>query len=105
MRILFKRPNPLVCSILLTLALARPLAAQSFEAVGTRAQGMAGAFVAVADDATATWWNPAGLAGGPYVNSIVEYGQMREPADPVAGGPCRAEWHNRFRGGIPCTGN
>ncbi len=25
---------------------------------------MAGAFVAVADDATATWWNPAGLATG-----------------------------------------
>ena len=36
--------------------------AQRFEDVGVRAQGMAGAFVAVADDATATWWNPAGLA-------------------------------------------
>ena len=29
---------------------------------GARAGGMGEAFVAVADDATATWWNPAGLA-------------------------------------------
>jgi len=35
--------------------------AQPHELIGIRAQGMAGAFVAVADDATATWWNPAGL--------------------------------------------
>lgn len=30
--------------------------------VGARAQGMGGAFVAVANDATAPFWNPAGLA-------------------------------------------
>jgi len=36
--------------------------AQRFDDVGVRAQGMGGAFVAVADDASATWWNPAGLA-------------------------------------------
>ena len=36
--------------------------AQRFDDIGVRAQGMGGAFVAVADDATATWWNPAGLA-------------------------------------------
>jgi hypothetical protein len=34
---------------------------------------MAGAFTAVADDATSTWWNPAGLAGGAYFNAIIEY--------------------------------
>jgi hypothetical protein len=28
--------------------------------------GMGGAFVAVADDSTATWWNPAGLASGAF---------------------------------------
>lgn len=28
--------------------------------------GMGGAFVAVADDSTATWWNPAGLATGAF---------------------------------------
>lgn len=36
--------------------------AQRFDDFGVRAQGMGGAFVAVADDASATWWNPAGLA-------------------------------------------
>src|SRR5476649_1052454 len=48
----------------LALALAFPSVAfaQRFDDVGVRAQGMAGAFVAVADDASATWWNPAGLA-------------------------------------------
>ncbi|MXZ01934.1 hypothetical protein F4Y93_15325, partial [Candidatus Poribacteria bacterium] len=29
--------------------------------VGARALGMGSAFVAIADDATATYWNPAGL--------------------------------------------
>jgi hypothetical protein len=29
---------------------------------------MGGAFVAVASDATATWWNPAGLAAGPLLD-------------------------------------
>jgi hypothetical protein len=50
----------------LVFALAFPSVAfaQRFDEVGVRAQGMAGAFVAVADDATATWWNPAGLATG-----------------------------------------
>jgi hypothetical protein len=38
--------------------------AQTFGAIGPRAEGMGGAFVAVADDATAAYWNPAGLATG-----------------------------------------
>src|SRR2546425_12637685 len=38
------------------------LHAQTFDQVGERAQGMGGAFVAVADDASAIYWNPAGLA-------------------------------------------
>jgi hypothetical protein len=40
------------------------LHAQSFGGVGTRAEGMGGAFVAVADDASAAYWNPAGIATG-----------------------------------------
>src|SRR5690606_23301601 len=46
---------------------AAPASAQLvFESAGERALGMAGAFVAVADDATAVHWNPAGLAAGPF---------------------------------------
>ena len=59
-----------------------PAAAQLYESVGTRAQGMSGAFVAVADDATAAWWNPAGIATGSVLNMIFEKGQVTEPDDP-----------------------
>jgi hypothetical protein len=53
-----------------------PTRAQGYESVGIRAQGMAGAFVAVADDATASWWNPAGLATSlSFADFIVEAGQ------------------------------
>ena len=47
--------------------------AQTSDVVGVRALGMGGAFTAVADDATATWWNPAGLASGAYFSAILEY--------------------------------
>jgi hypothetical protein len=32
---------------------------------------MGGAFVAVADDSTATWWNPAALAAGPFLDIAI----------------------------------
>src|SRR5580765_6438988 len=66
-----------------------PLAAraQMFETVGVRAQGMAGAFVAVADDATATWWNPAGLAAGPFANLVLDYNETDDaPTNPISRG-------------------
>src|SRR5262245_65201117 len=63
---------------------ARPAEAQPADAVGVRAQGMGGAFTALADDATATWWNPAGLAGGSIFSGILEFGGVQEPAaDPA----------------------
>ncbi len=40
---------------------------------------MGGAFVGVADDATAVYWNPAGLATGAIVSLNVEFGGL-EPA-------------------------
>src|SRR5688572_7359682 len=49
-------------------------AAQSFAAAGTRAQGMGGAFVGVADDGTAIYWNPAGLAAGSYFSLALDHG-------------------------------
>jgi len=48
--------------------------AQSFDAAGTRAAGMGGAFVGVADDATAIYWNPAGLAAGSYFSLVLDGG-------------------------------
>jgi hypothetical protein len=42
--------------------------AQVIETAGSRALGMGGAFVAVASDSSATWWNPAGIAAGPFVD-------------------------------------
>jgi hypothetical protein len=50
--------------VLSALALANGVGAFSAfkSGIGARALGMGGAFVAVADDATAVMWNPAGLA-------------------------------------------
>ena len=46
-----------------------------FSMPGTRAMGMAGAFVAQADDSTAMYYNPAGLAHeGPEYDVTVEFG-------------------------------
>lgn len=45
--------------------------AQPFDSLGSRAQGMA-AFVAVADDASAVYWNPAGLAAGAYFSLVFD---------------------------------
>jgi len=46
-------------------------AQQVLESAGSRALGMGGAFVAVANDATAVYWNPAGLAFGPTAGVTV----------------------------------
>jgi len=60
-------------SIALTLlGTVSPAAAQTFEVVGTRAAGMGGAFVAVADDASATYWNPGGLALGRMFSAVFD---------------------------------
>jgi len=42
--------------------------AQTLDTVGIRAAGMAGAFVAVASDSSAIWWNPGALPAGPFVD-------------------------------------
>src|SRR5262245_15752560 len=43
--------------------------------VGARAIGMGGAFTAVADDATAPWWNPAGMIYLPYKEVIPQHAE------------------------------
>jgi hypothetical protein len=81
-----------VCVVLLP----ETSAAQLYETVGTRAQGMAGAFVAVSDDASATWWNPAGIAGGALLGLSVEHSQFQVPAGQVADGPAWKSDANTF---------
>jgi hypothetical protein len=66
-----------------------PASAQtSFEVVGSRALGMGGAFVAVADDPSAVFWNPAGLASGQPAGATIEWVRFRfgnQDATPSAG--------------------
>lgn len=60
-----------------------------FESVGTRALGMGGAFVAVADDASATYWNPAGLPGIQFFDATLE---MSRETDTDGAGPAASGW-------------
>jgi F plasmid transfer operon protein TraF len=64
-----------------------PARAQSFDAVGTRAAGMGGAFVAVADDASAAYWNPAGFAAGSLFGLVLDRtgGEVNPPGAGPAG--------------------
>ena len=73
-----KTRKPFLLAAMMALATAAPSLAQS--QVGTRAAGMAGAFVAVADDATAVYWNPAGVATGSLVSAVVDFGQAEKAA-------------------------
>src|SRR5258708_35894361 len=81
---------------------------QPADVVGVRASGMGGAFTAVADDATASWWNPAGMAGGAYFNALIESGSHREPpSDRTAAGhprPAVGAGTRSFAASVPALG-
>jgi F plasmid transfer operon, TraF, protein len=62
-----------VFRLLFLLLIPAAATAQPFETIGVRALGMGGAFVGVADDASAIWWNPAGLATGGLFSMAVDY--------------------------------
>ena len=49
--------------------------------LGIRAAGLAGAFVGVADDASAVYWNPAGLATGAIVSAIATFSNEQTAPD------------------------
>jgi hypothetical protein len=81
---------------ILALALP-PAAAQNIETVGAQALGMGGAFVAVASDGTASWWNPGGLAAGPFFDSSIGRGSE----EPSPGSRANTTW---FAIGTPPLG-
>jgi hypothetical protein len=74
------------------LALPLQARAQSLDTVGTRAQGMAGAFVGVADDASAVYWNPAGLAGGAYFSLVIDGNTAETIPDGLPSASARSGW-------------
>jgi F plasmid transfer operon protein TraF len=75
-------------------------AAQIVESVGNRALGMGGAFVAVASDSTATWWNPAGLATGPFSDFVM----ARAATDLEETVPARRDRVSWFAATAPAVG-
>lgn len=61
-----------VWSLVILLSLPVTAFAQAEAPVGVRAAGMGGAFTAVADDGSAAFWNPAGLASGAIASLVVD---------------------------------
>jgi hypothetical protein len=72
---------PSACLAGLGLLFATAASAQSFDPVTTRAAGMAGAFVAVTDDASAVYWNPGALASGAFFSLLVDRTTSKSTAD------------------------
>ncbi|HKT80532.1 MAG TPA: conjugal transfer protein TraF [Vicinamibacterales bacterium] len=75
--------------------------AQVYESVGIRAKGMGGAFVAVADDSTLAWWNPAGLASSRLLSLTGERDQVTMPPSPTVSEPARRDTASGFAFSYP----
>ncbi len=68
------------------VSIPHTLLAQTADTLGTRAQGMGGAFVAVVDDASAVYWNPGALAKSSYFSLVLDRSEGRTAVDrPEAG--------------------
>jgi hypothetical protein len=67
----------LILTVLVASTLVSRADAQSEPPAGVRATGMGGAFVAVADDASAVFWNPAGLASGSYFSLALDDNRLQ----------------------------
>ncbi len=53
---------------------------------------MGGAFVGVADDASAVYWNPAGLAGGAYFSLVIDGNTSEAIPDGLSNASARSGW-------------
>jgi hypothetical protein len=90
-----------MCLLCVAVAVvSRPAAAQIVESAGSRALGMGGAFVAVANDSSATWWNPAALGDGPFLDLAL----ARAMTETVGTPPVRRERVSWFALGTPPVG-
>ena len=76
----------------LVLLSSSNLRAQPFEGAGTRANGMAGAFVAVADDASAVYWNPGALASGAFFSLVMDRSSGEALPDGDPRGASTSNW-------------
>jgi hypothetical protein len=80
-----------LCVFLAVTGVPAPVLAQTtFEVVGARALGMGGAFVAVADDPSAVFWNPAGLASAQPAGVTIEWVRFR--SGDRASAPASGAW-------------
>lgn len=97
-----RKRQPIRIALLFACAAAVtvPASAQIVEAVGSRALGMGGAFVAVASDGSATWWNPGGLGAGPFLDLALAKAST-EVADGLPAWRHRVSW---FAVGTPPVG-
>ncbi|HEX5475784.1 MAG TPA: conjugal transfer protein TraF [Vicinamibacterales bacterium] len=85
------------------LAIAHTASAQAAgDPAGVRAAGMGDAFVAVADDASAVYWNPAGLASGAYFSLVLDRNALQ--STPSAGDPAFRQSALLFAAAMPALG-
>lgn len=76
------KPIRVLLAACLALLVAAPAGATKYAAeflkipVGARAVGMGGAFSAIADDATAPFWNPAGMVYLPYKEAFLQHAEQ-----------------------------
>jgi hypothetical protein len=82
----------LTVAVLLCLGWPALAGAQTIDALGTRAAGMSGAFVAVADDASAAYWNPAGFASGSFFSLVLDRTSGKAEPPEASLGTSRSGW-------------
>ncbi|AGB41520.1 hypothetical protein Halha_1582 [Halobacteroides halobius DSM 5150] len=78
-----KKFYTLLIAVLLVTVMINPVSAAkpgSYNKFGTKAYGMGGAFTAVADDASAIYWNPAGLTQSSLLGVQASAGGQLKPS-------------------------
>ncbi len=79
---MIRRSIPSLLALALCVSAAVPASATKYAGefmkipIGARAIGMGGAFSAVDDDATAPYWNPAGMVYLPYREAVVQHAEQ-----------------------------